>query len=325
MNQKKSCCTPSKSSTQFKVQESLHLNPSIPAKASKGRLDLMVELPGGTFLMGTDSSEGFPADGEGPIREIVLDPFLIDTTPVTNKQFERFVKETGYITESERFGWSFVFQNHITKESREKKQIHKVPGLQWWYGVDQASWKRPEGAGSTIKGREQYPVVQVSWNDAATYAHWAGKRLPREAEWEYAARGGLVQKTYVWGNELTPGGQHMCNIWQGDFPDMDTAEDGYSGTCPVDAFPPNGYGLYSMAGNVWEWCADWFSPHWHVPSTRDTRINPQGPSQGKTRSMRGGSFLCHKSYCNRYRVAARTSNTADSAAGNLGFRCVKDL
>jgi len=325
MDNMKSCCTPSKKTGLKKKEFMTSPRVMIPRTQTIQNKDSMVELPGGTFLMGTDSNEGFPSDGEGPVREVELDPFLIDPFPVTNEQFEKFVNSTGYITESERFGWSFVFQNHVTEESREKKQIHNVPGLQWWYGVDLASWKQPEGEDSTIKGRGNYPVVQVSWNDAAAYAHWAGKRLPREAEWEFAARGGLVGKTYGWGEELTPGGRHMCNIWQGSFPDHDTGEDGYSGTCPVDAFPPNGYGLYSMTGNVWEWCADWFSPRWHRLASEKTRKNPEGPSAGNSKSMRGGSFLCHKSYCNRYRVAARTSNTPDSAAGNLGFRCVRDL
>jgi len=320
-----SCCTPSKQIRPGKIEFISPEKTIVPGHHTGESTESMVKLPGGDFLMGTDSGEGFPADGEGPVRSVRIDPFLMDTVPVTNEQFEIFVKDTGYMTESERFGWSFVFQNHLTKESRRSNQIHSVPGLQWWYGVNSASWRQPEGSGSTIKGREKHPVVHISWNDAADYARWAGKRLPSEAEWEYAARGGLEGKTYPWGDELTPGGKHMCNIWQGDFPGNDTGEDGYTGTCPVDAFPPNGFGLYSMAGNVWEWCSDWFSPRWHLVSSDETRVNPKGPLKGSSKSMRGGSFLCHKSYCNRYRVAARTSNTPDSAAGNLGFRCASDL
>jgi formylglycine-generating enzyme required for sulfatase activity len=163
--------------------------------------------------------------------------------------------------------------------------------------------------------------VHVSWNDASAYADWAGKRLPTEAEWEYAARGGLEQKLYPWGDDLTPAGRHLCNIWQGEFPTHDTAEDGYAGTCPVDAFPPNGFELYSVAGNVWEWCLDWFSPDFHRIATR---VNPVGPPSGTAKVMKGGSYLCHASYCNRYRVAARTSNTPDSSTTNTGFRCVRD-
>ena len=166
------------------------------------------------------------------------------------------------------------------------------------------------------------PAVHTSWNDAAAFAEWAGKRLPTEAEWEYAARGGLAQKTYPWGDELTPGGRHLCNIWQGEFPHLDSGDDGYTAPAPVDAFPPNGYGLYTITGNAWEWCADWFHPSYHVTATR---INPVGPRDGATKVMKGGSYLCHRSYCNRYRVAARTSNTADSTTTNISFRCVRDV
>jgi formylglycine-generating enzyme required for sulfatase activity len=162
-------------------------------------------------------------------------------------------------------------------------------------------------------------VVHVSWNDAQAYAQWAGKRLLTEAEWEFAARGGLEQKLYPWGDELTPDGQHLCNIWQGEFPRHNTLEDGFSGTCPIDAFPPNGYGLYSSVGNVWEWCSDWFTTE---PATR-TGSDPHGPAEGAAKVMKGGSFLCHASYCNRYRVAARTSNTPDSSTSNIGFRCAR--
>lgn len=165
--------------------------------------------------------------------------------------------------------------------------------------------------------RPNHPVVHVSWNDASAYAAWASKSLPSEAQWEYAARGGLEQKLYPWGDELVPGGTHRCNIWQGTFPQKDTAEDGYAGTCAVDSFPPNGYGLHSVTGNVWEWCSDWFQTQFSSPAH-----DPLGPSHGQAKVMKGGSFLCHASYCNRYRVAARTSNTPDSSA-NIGFRCVK--
>ena len=281
----------------------------------------MVELPGGRFLMGAEDAEGFPADGEGPIREVEVAPFYIDAAVVTNADFSRFVKSTRYVTDAERFGWSFVFHLLLTQRAR-RAAGQVVAGATWWMRVEGASWRHPDGPGSDAKDRMDHPVVHVSWNDADAYCQWAGKRLPREAEWEYAARGGLEQKTYPWGDELTPGGQHRCNIWQGAFPHRNTAEDGYVGTAPAKAFQANGFGLYNVAGNVWEWTADWFSPTYH----RDgPRVNPAGPDSGDAMVIRGGSYLCHESYCNRYRVAARTSNTPDSSTGNTGFRCVRDV
>jgi formylglycine-generating enzyme len=277
-----------------------------------------VDLHGGTFLMGTNYPYGFPADGEGPVRPVSLSPFSIDKYLVTNAEFAVFVEETGYVSESECYGWSFVFWSHIPAARFSELVRDTVAAAPWWCQVPGASWRSPEGPGSDIRDRSRHPVVHVSWNDAFAYAAWAGQSLPTEAQWEYAARGGLEQNLYPWGDELTPGGRHLCNIWQGEFPRSDTAEDGYAGTCPVDAFPPNGFGLYSMTGNVWEWCADWFTSFFSADLTQD----PTGPEKGHARVMKGGSFLCHASYCNRYRVAARTSNTPDSAASNVGFRCV---
>ena len=281
----------------------------------------MVLIPGGEFLMGTDQAAGFPADGEGPVRQVRVDPFYVDVCAVTNAQFRGFVKATHYKTEAELFGWSFVFHSFVSRRLAQRV-TQKVAEAPWWWAVDGACWRRPEGPGSTIKRRMDHPAVHVSWNDAVAYCDWAGKRLPAEAEWECAARGGLEQKTYPWGDELTPNGEHRCNIWQGGVPDHDTGEDGYIGTAPAGAFSPNGFGLYNLSGNVWEWCSDWFDPTFHV---RGPRLNPGGPSTGTAKSIRGGSYLCHDSYCNRYRVAARSANTPDSSTGNLGFRCVRDV
>ncbi|HEY8458621.1 MAG TPA: formylglycine-generating enzyme family protein [Actinopolymorphaceae bacterium] len=285
----------------------------------------MVKISGGEFLMGGDDPDAFPDDGEGPVRRVRVSPFLIDATTVTNRQFASFVKATGYVTEAERFGWSFVFHLFVGPEQRRYVMDATVPDAPWWLGVKGANWRAPEGPGSDISTRPHHPVVHVSWRDAYAYARWAGKRLPTEAEWEFAARGGLSRARYAWGDELTPRGRHRCNIWQGRFPHVNTADDGYVGTAPVKSFPPNGFGLYEVAGNVWEWCADWWSTSWHVPESPETRIDPKGPESGDAKVMRGGSYLCHASYCNRYRVAARTKNTPDSSSGNLGFRCAADL
>lgn len=282
----------------------------------------MIKLEGGPFLMGTADPNGFSQDGEGPIREVILSPFLIDSYPVTNEDFALFVEATKYRTEAEAFGWSFVFWSHIPEARFEELVEDTVAAAPWWCKVPGSKWNAPEGPGSSVVKRLRHPVVHVSWKDAQAYCTWAGKRLPTEAEWEYAARGGLVQKQYPWGDKLRPDGEHRCNIWQGEFPQNDTADDGYAGTCPVDSFPPNAFGLYSMTGNTWEWCADWFSPDFHRTASR---VDPQGPPSGGARVMKGGSFLCHNSYCNRYRVAARTSQTPDSSTSNIGLRCARSI
>lgn len=277
----------------------------------------MVLLDGGDFLMGTDDEEGFKADGEGPVKKVTVKPFYIDIHTVTNKQFKDFVDDTGYKTEAEKYGWSFVFYKFIDKDYPGKLQ--QVPQTPWWLAAEDAYWFQPEGKGSSIEDRLDHPVIHISWNDATAYCKWAGKRLPTEEEWEFAARGGLEQKRYPWGDELTPDGKHFCNIWQGEFPRHNTEEDGYLGTAPAISFPANGYGLYNTAGNVWEWCANDFQVN------REGKTDKNFVDGNLSKVMRGGSYLCHKSYCNRYRVAARSSNTADSSSGNIGFRCVKDV
>nr|WP_246880460.1 formylglycine-generating enzyme family protein [Sporosarcina sp. 6E9] len=309
---KTSCCSASRQPNENPVKKH---NIEPPKEISK---ENMVYLPGGKFLMGTNDTVGFPDDGEGPIREVSVKPFYIDKFAVTNAQFAKFIEASNYRTEAEEFGWSFVFYSFLS-DSTAKKVTQTVAGTPWWTVVEGAYWKRPEGPESDISSRMDHPVVHVSWNDALAYCQWSGKRLPTEAEWEYAARGGLSQKMYPWGDELTPDGNHQCNIWQGSFPRTNRIEDGYAGTAPVDTYEPNDYGLYNVSGNVWEWCSDWFTKRVDQKGGLD---NPQGPQSGETKSMRGGSYLCHKSYCNRYRVAARSSNTPDSSTGNIGFRCV---
>ena len=275
------------------------------ARAERPCARACIALPAVTFLMGTDYAHANRADGEGPVRPVSLQPFAIDIYPVTNADFAAFVEATGYVTDAERFGTSFVFQGQIPASRYDELVDDTLAAAPWWCLVRGAWWRAPEGPGSTIAARLDHPVVHVSWNDAASFAAWSGGRLPTEAEWEYAARGGLEQKLYPWGDEFAPGGQDLCNIWQGDFPHRSSKPDGQAATCPVDAYPPNGHGLYSVIGNTWEWCADSWRP------------------DGVARVMKGGSFLCHASYCNRYRPAARTHNTPDSAASNIGFRCAR--
>lgn len=315
---KTACCTASRPPSDIAQAD----KPERVKQTEKATTDGMVYLSENTFLMGTDYAKGFPRDGEGPIRQVRLDDFWIDACAVTNAQFKEFVEHTGYVTEAERYGWSFVFYLFLSSGS-EKRVKGVAEGAPWWRGMEGASWRHPEGPDSNLDGRMDHPVIHVSHNDAVAFCDWAGKRLPTEAEWEYAARGGLKQRRFPWGNTLTPGGEHRCNIWQGEFPNNNTGGDGYLGTAPVDAFEPNGFGLYNVSGNVWEWCSDFFSTTAHKDD-RSVRENPEGPPTGTVRVIRGGSYLCHKSYCNRYRVAARTFNTPDSSTGNIGFRCVAE-
>ena len=276
----------------------------------------LIALDASEFLMGAGAGEGYSADGEGPPRRVELAGFSIATCAVTNAEFGAFVRDTGHVTVAELCGWSFVFRSFVGEEStgRRKGISSEAP---WWVAVEDACWQRPEGPGSRVDDRMDHPVTHVSWHDAQAYCRWSGTRLPTEAQWEFAARGGLEGATYPWGDELVPGGRHRCNIWQGEFPTRNTGHDGHVGTAPVRAYAPNGFGLHNAVGNVWEWCEDWFSPNYHrVTRAEDPRyVIPTG-----RRSMRGGSFLCHHSYCNRYRVAARGSNTPESTTNHCGFR-----
>jgi formylglycine-generating enzyme required for sulfatase activity len=278
----------------------------------------MVPIPAGEFTMGNPRGDGYPADGEGPTHTVRLRALLIDRTTVTNRAFEAFVADTAFQTESERFGWSFVFGGLLPEDFPDTRAVASAP---WWRQVYGADWRHPEGPDSSIADRLDHPVVHVSWNDASAFAAWGGKRLPTEAEWERAARGGLDGFAYPWGADREPAGEHRMNVFQGRFPLENTGEDGYLGTAPADAFAPNGFGVYGMTGNVWEWCADWYDPGYYRVAPAD---DPRGPAGGTHRVQRGGSYLCHASYCFRYRVDSRSSNTADSAAGNVGFRCVRD-
>ena len=268
--------------------------------------------------MGEPSRWAYPGDGERPLHEVSLRPFAIDRYAVTNTQFAHFVQATGYVTDAERYGWSFVFGPFLPDSFGETRG---VVGAEWWRQVFDAHWQQPEGPGSNIDDRLDHPVVHVSWNDAQAFAAWSQTRLPTEAEWEYAARAGH-DTPFPWGEALEPGGEHRMNVFQGTFPGENTCDDGWAGTAPVDAYIPNDFGLYNVTGNVWEWCADWFDPRTYAHSSGD---NPTGPERGTHRVMRGGSYLCHASYCRRYRVSARQGSEPASSTGNLGFRVVADL
>ncbi len=269
--------------------------------------------------MGDHGDEGYPADGERPVHAVELPDFWIYRAPVTNAQFMEFVEATGYVTAAERFGSSAVF--HIGLRAGHEDVLGAVPAVPWWLEVRGADWRHPRGPGGDLDGLADHPVVHVSWDDAQAYCRWVGRRLLTEAEWEYAARGGLVGRRFPWGDELTPGGEWRCNIWQGNFPDTNTAGDGYVLTSPVGSYPPNGYDLVDMAGNVWEWCVDRFAQNYYA---RSPRREPRGSRVGATRVVRGGSFLCHESYCHRYRVAARSQAAPDSSTSNTGFGCAND-
>jgi len=265
----------------------------------------MVALAGGATLVGSDDPDH---PEEWPVHEAVLAPFRIARCAVSNAEFAAFVEATGHRTEAQEYGWSFVFGGFLPDDFPPTRGVAAAP---WWREVHSADWTQPEGPHSSVVDRPSHPVVHVSRRDAEAYAAWWGGRLPTEAEWEHAARGGLVAQPFPWGSELEPGGEHRMNVWQGTFPVEDTGADGWVGTCPVDAFPANGHGLHNTTGNVWEWCAGGWSD---VDAT-----------QALDGVSRGGSYLCHASYCRRYRVSARQQHATDSTAGNLGFRLVGSL
>ncbi|HEV7333756.1 MAG TPA: formylglycine-generating enzyme family protein [Flavisolibacter sp.] len=303
-------------------------------------------IPGGEALMGAADGEGRP--DEYPQHRVVVDGFWMDETEVTNGQFQQFVNATGYITTAERaVDWEALKQQLPPGTPRPADSLLKAASLvftapagpvplsnasQWWRWRRGANWRQPQGPGSSIKGKEAYPVVHVSWEDAQAYCRWAGKRLPTEAEWELAARGGQQEAVYPWGKEKIEAVRPKANTWQGTFPHHNTGWDGYTGAAPVKRFAPNGYGLYDMAGNVWEWCSDWYRADWYQQVKSSVQQNPAGPEQSfdpmeptvPKRVVRGGSFLCHDAYCKGYRVSARMKTSPDTGLEHTGFRCVKD-
>ena len=308
----------------------------------------MVWISGGEFSMGaldppaTTEAGMHAADDARPIHRVYVDGFWMDKTDVTNEEFARFVKATGYVTIAERTPTAEDLpgvppENLVAGGAVFSPPAHAVPlndSYRWWSYVKGANWRHPSGPKSTLKGREKYPVVQVAYLDASAYAKWAGKRLPTEAEWEFAARGGLAGKRYPWGDEFRPNGKWMANTHQGHFPDTDTGDDGYVGIAPVAQFPPNGYGLYDMAGNVWQWTSDWYRPDYYQQlAAGGVTRNPQGPDtpydpaepNDKKKVHRGGSFLCTDQYCSRYVVGTRGKGEVSTGTNHLGFRCVKPV
>ncbi len=307
-----------------------------PEKPPGPAPDGMVWIPGGTFWMGGNDPTTTDAD---PRHQVRVTGFWMDRTEVTNRDFAVFVAETGYVTVAEKKPDPKDYPGVPPDKLVVGSVVFTAPGepvsfedpYRWWRYVPGADWKHPEGPGSSIDGSGDLPVIHVCYDDAIAYAKWARKRLPTEAEWEFAARGGLDRKKYVWGDERQPEGKSRMNHWQGRFPSENAATDGFTGLAPVGSFPPNGFGLLDMAGNVWEWCSDWYRPGYEVEGN-ETVVDPKGPSSSNDpmepgiakRVQRGGSFLCSEIYCTRYLPGSRGKGAVDSGASNVGFRCVRD-
>lgn len=308
----------------------------VAAGDSHGAPPGMAWIPGGRFWMGTDHM-----DDAQPVHQVEVKGFWIDRTDVTNEEFARFIEATSYVTIAERPLNPKEFPNLSPEELAPGSVVFTPPPgpipldhpLAWWRFVRGANWRHPDGPNSDLRGKEKYPVVQIAWPDAVAYAEWAGKRLPTEAEWEFAARGGRDRKDYPWGNELNPKGKWMANTFQGHFPDKNTSEDGYAGVAPVASFPANDFGLYDMSGNVWQWVSDWYRPDYYAQLQRAVSLNPQGPRDsfdpqepGVTkRVQKGGSFLCTDQYCERYMPGARGKGDPETATNHLGFRCLREV
>jgi len=311
------CCTP-------RLSVPSHPRPGALASAAGGSHSIeQRSIPAGVFSMGDAHGDGKRADGERPVHLVELAAFSIDATSVTNADFARFVDATGYRTEAETFGFSAVF--HLVVAAREEDVTGRAAATPWWVAIRGADWRHPGGPDSDIADRRDHPVVHVSWNDAQAYCQWAGRRLPTEAEWECASRGGLDKARYPWGDTLlASNGAWQTNVWQGTFPTLNTKDDGWLTTAPVRTYQRNGFGLWQTVGNVWEWCEDVFNPHAYRrrAASKQPVFNPRESTGTSSRVLRGGSYLCHDSYCNRYRNAARSSNTPDSSMGNAGFRTV---
>jgi formylglycine-generating enzyme required for sulfatase activity len=343
---KSTCCT-KKIPSRFGISTPVHAkvgNDSIIGIHDKH--SGMVRIPGGTFLMGGDNDQA--RKDEFPKHKVTLKEFYMDETEVTNKQFQEFVKATGYLTTAEKdVDWNEMKKQLPANTPMPDSEMLKAASLvfiatpeavnlsdysQWWEWRQGANWKHPQGPQSNIEGKENYPVVHISWDDANAYCKWAGKRLPTEAEWEYAARGGMKNTIYSWGNSPIDSAGYQCNYWQGSFPNENEVKDGFYASAPVKTFAPNKYGLYDMSGNVWEWCSDLYNSNYYAQLQNKTSLNPKGPVKSydpdeplvSKRVMRGGSFLCNESYCSGYRNSSRMKSSQDSGMEHLGFRCVSN-